>query len=189
MNINIEAIDRYFNTCIEEAHKSENRVYNPDKTLWLYALVGNEINYVVQTPFTRVNRRVSYRLNNNLGRNFGLVLSSVYFIDTVLQPNFVCNHTSVSDKDFYLCKVLGEIEISKIYHSWGIIPCTRYERLCAAYHDVTSRDEFQSLVMEGNYHIPFNKMSWSDYREVYKKAFGKYPEINVIWRSNKELEE
>ncbi len=85
-------IDRYFERCIKDAYESEGRDYKSEEVEWFYIVVDNQILFSIYTPFARADRKAIRRIRNNITKNFGLDNNRDYFIDTILQPNFVCNH-------------------------------------------------------------------------------------------------
>lgn len=171
----MQRLDNYFEKCIKEAHEAEQREYNPDRVKWFYIVVENQILFDIRTPYDRVSRRAVSRINNNVWKNFKLNNNGDYFIDDILQLNFVRNKYTIGKKDIYLCKAE---EYSKMKRG-EVIPSYRYEQLCKAYHDV-STEQFRDA--NGGLHIPYD-INWSEYREIHKKAFGEYPEVKVEYLS------
>lgn len=167
----MKKIDRYFERCIIDAYKSENREYKPEDINWFYVIVDNQILFSVNTPYTRVSRKIECRIRHNINKNFGFDIDGDYFIDDILQPNLVCNHFVVGNNLLYLCEKLDfdNMEIGVIIGSG------RYEKLCKAYYGV-STEEFRERHDE--LHLP-SDISWSDYRKVYFKAYGRYPEVLI----------
>lgn len=92
-------LDEYFEKCIEDAYKAEEREYKSEKVKWFYIVVGNQILFSIHTPYARVSRKAAYRIRNNVKKNFGFDTDGDYFIDTILQPNFVCNHFMVGENN------------------------------------------------------------------------------------------
>lgn len=167
----MKEMDRYFEKCIEEAYKAEGRDYTATNVKWFYIVVDNQILFSVSTPYIRVTRRVVNRIKNNICKNFGLHDDGDYFLDSILQPNFVCNMLFANGKKVYLCKKENYKEMKQ----GEVIPSFRYEQLCKAYHNVNT-EEFK--INHDNLYLPYN-MDWNDYRKVYFKAFGKYPEVEI----------
>lgn len=167
----MERLDRYFERCIEDAFKSEEREYKPERVTWFYIVVDNQILFLIDTPYANVDKKATYRIRNNVKKNFGFDVKGNHFIDAILQPNFVCNHFKVRDRDYFLCENINyeDMERGEVFGSG------RYEKLCKAYHGV-STEEFKEKHNE--LHLPSN-ISWDDYRETYLKAYGKYPEVEI----------
>ncbi len=166
----MKKIDRYFERCIEDAHKAEEREYKSERVRWFYIVVDNQILFSINTPYARVSRKAACRIRNNIKKNFGFDIDGDYFIDTILQPNFVCNHFMVGKDNMYLCEKMDD-NVEK----GEVIGSGRYERLCKAYYKVTT-DEFRERHDE--LHLP-SDINWNDYRETYLKAFGEYPEVEI----------
>lgn len=167
----MEKLDKYFERCIEDAFKAEEREYKPEKIKWFYIIVDSQILFSISTPYARVTRRAEYRINNNVTKNFGFDTDGNYFLDTTFQPNFVCNKFKVGNRNWYLCE---KMDYNKMEQG-EVIPSGRYERLCKAYHRVTTeeyREKYNEL------HLP-SDISWNDYRNTYLNAYGKYPEVKI----------
>lgn len=175
----MKTLDEYFKKCISDAYKSENRDIDWSKIRWFYVIVNKQILFSINTPYARVSRRIEYRINSNVLKNFGLNNNGDYALDTMLQPNFVCNKFEVDGRTYYLIKYKDYKHIK----TGEVIPSYRYERLCLAYHGLTI-DEFREMVNEDeDYHLPYN-MQWNHYREIYHKAFDEYPEVEISDMSN-----
>ncbi len=171
----MEKLDKYFERCIKDAYESEGRDYKSEKVEWFYIVVDNQILFSICTPFIRVDKKAIRRIRNNITKNFGLDNNRDYFIDTILQPNFVCNYFKVGNKDYFLCEKMDCDKMEK----GEVIGSGRYEKLCKAYYGV-STDEFRKKHDE--LHLPSN-ISWNYYRETFFKAFGKYPEVKIVDKS------
>lgn len=175
----MKTLDEYFKKCISDAYKSENRDVDWSKIRWFYVVVDKQILFSVNTPYGRVSRKIEYRINSNVLKNFGLNNSGDYALDTILQPNFVCNKFEVDGRNYYLIKY----EDYKHMRTGEVIPSYRYERLCMTYHDLTAVEFRERVKEEGDYHLPYN-IQWNLYREIYHKAFGEYPEVKISDMSN-----
>lgn len=169
-------IDKYFEKCIKDAHISEQREFNPDRVSWFYVVVNDQILFNINTPYRRVTSKALYRVQNNIEKNFGLKVKEEftkdgYFLDTVLQVNHVCNRITVGKHHFFICKKISLEDAEK----GEVIPAGRYEKLIKAYYNI-SIDQYKEN--PDNYHLPYD-IKWEEYREVYFKAYGEYPEIEI----------
>ena len=171
----MKKLDGYFEKCIEDAYKAEEREYKPEKVKWFYIVVGNQILFSIDTPYARVSRRAVCRTKNNIKKNFGFDIDGDYFIDTILQPNLVCNCFTVGKNNLYLCEKMDCDNIEK----GEVIGSGRYEKLCKAYYGV-STEEFRENHDE--LHLPHD-ISWNEYHKTYLKAYGRYPEVKINERS------
>lgn len=142
-------LDEYFEKCIKDAFKAEKREYKSEKVKWFYIIVGNQILFLIDTPYVRVSKRATCRIRNNIKKNFGFDIDGDYFIDTILQPNFVRNHFKVGENDLYLCEKMDCNNIEK----GEVISSGRYEKLCKAYYKV-STEEFREK--HDDLHLPSN---------------------------------
>lgn len=175
----MERLDNYFEKCIKDAYKTEDREYDSKKVKWFYIVVNNQILFSVDTPYERVTRRAENRIKNNVEKNFGFKVEGDYFIDTILQPNFACNCFTVDGSVFFLCKENRYDDMEK----GEVIPSGRYEKLLKAYFNINADQLRQDADKpQSTYSLPY-KMEWNKYREVYNKAFGKYPEVEIAYHS------
>lgn len=174
---------KYIEKVIKDAYKSEGRKYKKDTCKWFYVVIDNDLIYRIYTPYSRVTSRIEYRLNHNITKNFGFTIEEKYFLDEVLQVNFVTNQINVNGEIYYICKSINYDEMPKGKY----IPSGRYEELCRAYcinmyNDFTEED-FADIVKKGVFHLPID-ISWESYRWLYHKAFNKYPEVRIRYCSN-----
>jgi hypothetical protein len=166
----MERLNKYFEKVIKEAYESEEREYAKN-TSWFYVIVGNQILFSINTPYERVSRKARRRIENNITKNFSLSADGNFYLDSILQPNFICNVVKANGKSYYLCSKdsyddnsNGEAMISG-----------KYEKLIKAYHNITI-DDYKKA--PENYYLPHN-ISWEEYKETYKKAYGKYPGVDI----------
>lgn len=172
-NQNMTKIDKYLYKCIKDAYESENRTFDAAKIQYYYIIMDNkQFLFMIDTPFARVTRKAINKIKNNIAKHFDIILDGDYYIDSILQPNFVCNHIKAYNKDMYVCK---HRDIMKD-PTGEVIPSARYEKLCMAYHNVelkTYKEKHDKL------HLPHNIL-WNAYRNAYYKAFSQYPEANIL---------
>lgn len=167
----LTSIDKYITKCIKDAYASEDREYKPDEVLWFYLVVDGQLLYHIKTQYARVTRKASYRFKNNVEKHFNVRLSDEYFIDTLQQPNWVCNSFIVGEQRYYLVKNMD----LDLLEDGEVIASGRYEKLCLAYYNITL-DEFKKDI--DKYHLP-SDITWGDYKSTYIKAFGKEPCVNI----------
>lgn len=160
-------LDKYFNKCIEDAYKSEGRIYNKDRVNYFYIVIENQILYKITTPYYRVTNRIKYRIDNNIHKNFSFSTKGNYFIDTILQPNTVCNKFYFMNKPYYLCTINDE----RIFKNGTVFSGYKYEELIKAYYN-SDIDELRAYYY--NLSLP-NDMDWGDFCNLYFKAFKEYP--------------
>lgn len=93
--ININNLQNYIKLVVHQAHESENK---PADRFFLQAWLLNytDLAVVVSSPYLRVTRKVYYRLNQNIPKNFHLrmvnMTSVVYQADTPKQEPLSCIH-------------------------------------------------------------------------------------------------
>lgn len=171
-----EKLRSYIIKVIQDAYKSENREYDPSKISWYAVLVDGGCLYGVWTPYLRVTSRIEYRLKNNLKKHFNLKDRDEvdYFVDSIFQINFSTNKFKVGKQNYYVCERRNYAS----EESGSTLPSGHYEKLCMAYHNVGT-EEFMEMYKTDDfkqYGVPLD-LKWNEYREIYKKAFGKYPEV------------
>lgn len=173
----MKKLENYFEKCIMEAFLSEGRTYYPQSAHYFYIIVENAILFSVETPFAKVTRKIRYRLENNIEKNFGFKTEGTgWSLDRVLQPNSVCNHfiNTINNRDIYLCRGRGV----NLIEPGEVFSCGRYEKLCMAYFGLTTEELKETYeVTGGGLYLP--DLGWDEYREVYFKAFGEYPEVKI----------
>lgn len=173
--LNIPKLDSYIEMVIRDAYKSEGRKYVDGDVEWYYLVVKNQFLFYIKTPYSRVSRKVEYRVLGNIGKNFGFTPNGDYYITTTLDVNSVCNRFTVGGLEYYL----NNIEYFETMPKGMVFPCKRYEDLCIAYHGV-SLEEFK--VSHDNLLLPSN-LSWRDYLELYLRAFNESPEVGIEYKS------
>lgn len=162
-------LNQYFENCINDAYVSESRPIDSKRTVYWYIIIENQILFHIKTPYQRVTSKATRRINNNIEKNFGLITNGNYFIDTVLQPLFVCNHFTVGKQHYFLCKK----------DKTGNEAIERRNQLLKAYYDCTDDD----LEKDSNNKYAIPNLNWSDYKKLYIKAYGTSPEIGCIIRT------
>lgn len=189
----------YFDRVIRDAFESEKRQIKKDKQYYIFVIENGVIHFIVKTPFERVTRKAIYRLRENLNKNFGLIADNgtscddnhrfLHKDDGSVSVNFACNKYKTCIGNFYLDDMMNDL----VEKQGNVIPSYRYEKLIEAYYDIDEdeyrrrTDRYDDLRTQGKKeecycHIP-SSISWKDYRKLYRKAFGDYPEIVVDWVS------
>lgn len=195
-----QSVCKYFEKVIRESFDTENRKekFDENKRYYTFIIEGGIIHFSVGTPFSRVTRRATYRLINNLKKNFGLIVDECrytednhrYFksTDGTIDVNFVCNRFRTCFGLFDLV----DMENKYVKMKGNVIPSYRNENLVKAYYDI-DEDEYRRRMEAYDKnnedphgdrnkdffcHLPYN-ISWKKYREIYKKAFGEYPELVI----------
>ena len=163
----MKKIDNYFKKCVVDAYTCEKRPYDQSLVSYFYVIIGDKILFKVETPYTRVTKLITGRLERTLPKYFGLKTKDTgYWIDDTLQTNHACNKIVSRGKEFYICDSNAEV---------------RYNHLLSAFHDKPIDEIMEANMFSAMYTLP--PMKWNEYRELYKKAYGKYPNIEITDRS------
>lgn len=202
ISIDQKKLDSYIEHVLQESHKFENRPLR-EGILYTYIIENGVIHYKIKTPFDRVTRRSVRRLNNGFRYKFNLIPDiginndeNHKFLDlyskketNVLDINFVCNKFDSSMGFLYL----KDMENEYVKKKGNVVESYRCEKLVQAFYNI-DEDEYRKRIERYRYllqqcgnqnealkipcHLPHD-MKWGDYREIFRKAFGKYPEIQI----------
>lgn len=173
--LNTKRICDYINKVCAEAAASEGR---PNDVKWQFCMVHNHMIFAMKTGYIRVWRRVMYRLQRNVEKNFGVQFKPI--------STNVRDSLSWDDKfhgyDFF--PMSDGVDPNYSFTSWelfgekGTLRAFRDELLlnpqfnmegskCASKH-------YQDLCeLHGVEQIKYS--SWEDYCEDYKKLYGYEP--------------
>lgn len=166
-----DCIENCIENAIRQVFREERRVFYADKVLWFYVVVGEQVFFKFDAPYAKIVQKVHQRVTSLLEKHYALSGSGRFFIDKMMQPNFTVGKFYVRGEEYYLCESRDYLSES----SGEVLPCAHYEKLCEAFHNV-SPEEF--LVSPERYHLP-SDLSWKDFKEVYKKAFGEFPCVDI----------
>lgn len=201
-----EKLDSYIEHVLRESHKFESRPWREGKVLYTYIIENGVIHYKIKTPFERVTRRSIKRLKNGFRYKFNLVpdigvnndenhkFLELYSRETecAVDINFVCNKFDSSMGYLYL----KDMENEYVKRQGNVVPSYRCEKLVEAFYNI-DEDEYrrrmemyEHLQQQFDFksafkvqcHLPCS-MNWGDYRKIFKKAFGKDPEIQIDYMS------
>lgn len=200
-------LDSYIEHVLRESHKFECRPWRDEKVFYTYIIEDGVIHFKIKTPFDRVTSKSIRRLNNGLRYKFNLIPDiginndeNHKFVDihrgkeeNVIDINFVCNKFNSCMGILYL----KDMENEYVKKQGNVVASYRCEKLVETYYNI-DEDEYRKRMERYNYlwqqcnnqaeaskihcHMPHN-MKWVDYRELFKKAFGHYPEIKIDYAS------
>lgn len=149
-----ENLWKYIKKCFEDAFKAENRSY--DEKLWSFEwiMIKNskgiyQLYPIAQCKYQRVSRRVCYRLQNNLQKNFGLLykntddLRCLFYKDGQIDYNFTQAMFQTQN---------GNISLSVFDENTN--PADLYNEL--------SENDKRRILKD-----------WNTFKELYKKTFGE----------------
>lgn len=92
--MNTERVESYIKIVVDGACESEN---HPDSAQYEYTIIGKSLIFAVKSNYLRVIRRILFRLNNNLEKNFGLSFQPIYPYHEIRDYNTYYHWTPKSD--------------------------------------------------------------------------------------------
>lgn len=168
MVVGNEKLKEYLERVCRDACVSEQRPVDVD---FQYALVDNCLIVALRCPYQRVLRRINYRLDRNLPKNFGLEY---------------CNIDEVNLKgiDF----IFGDIDYNfsfaewEVFGVWGTLRIGEDEKLnphlhISANEGITSRlNALEAVGFKPVYHVvELKHCDWADFCKYYEVAYGERP--------------
>ena len=176
----------YVERCFKDAFLAEERPYDPNQWSFEYIIIKNDDDAYQLVPVNlwckheRVRRRVAYRLENNLYKNFGIIYydSEDFHVEFYKHPNTI---------DPTRCKALIKTKkglISVVIHNkenhtlpkGEVIPNGIYEKLVLTYWNIDI-DTYAALDEDDKRkHLPsyrITKNDWFAYTLLWEQAFGE----------------
>lgn len=162
-----EGVSKYITKVCKDACVTEQR---PVDVQYQYSLVNGMLVFAVKCPWKRVERRINYRLERNLRKNFNVIFCNVMemnspidFVPGDIDPNF----------SFAEWELFGE---------WGTLRISEDPFLNPHLHiSAKAGDQetkYQALERVGYAYNGYPCKTHSDWElfcEYYKKAFGDLP--------------
>ena len=178
MNYNKESMENYIEKCFQQAFLSEEKDYKPEYWNFKYILLNYDnkgfilVPVVITCKYARVLRKVTYRLKNNLWKNFGIDFCGDSYLTIGVVPN------SGIDYNFTRAMVTtnGKNKIAiNVYNDWlsekegETMPAFLYEQICLGC--LASEGKYK---IEDGYSVPESlKNNWNLYKEIYEKRIGE----------------
>ena len=165
---NLQGLKEYISKVCKDACISEQRPIHVD---YQYAIVEDKLIFAVRTKYQRVTRRINYRLDNNIGKNFGLVFcnvediySKIDFVSECIDPNF----------SFASWVLFGK---------WGTLRCGEDSilnpHLHISCHEYGEKNKYQRLCEAGycpNLNYGENTAEeWKEFCDYHERVFGDRP--------------
>lgn len=180
-------IRSYVEKCFKDACESEQRPYK-DTWSFEYLIVNHNgkddyhLIPFISCKYNRVLRRVNYRLEKNMEKNFGIyygrsdLIRFLTYEDQCIDPN----HTECMIKYGKKTISVSLFDVDYADEMKGeVIGAGRYEKLILT-HFGWSIDEFRSAYEkvrpDGTITLPDNLLSykgWDEFKELYKKTFNE----------------
>lgn len=155
----------YVEKVIEDACKSEERT---NDVLYQYCIIQDTMIFYISTRYRKVARRVLYRLNKNLQKNFGLKFSSDFEFDYINGFNVFTGGYDVN-YSFAEWPVFGNFATIRTFPS-----NPRCKELLNPNYDkegeeMISKHVEELIKLNPNYY----GLSWEEYSELYRKLYNK----------------
>lgn len=192
-----QQIINYVDKCFHDAFASEGKEYNTDHFMFRFFIVSDLVNHKdilypirLWCKYNRVERRVRYRLENNLEKNMGLhfirtdeiaIMDYEYPKNCSLDPNhyicFISVDLGKKTKQFYISAVNRDYETGVDFDK--VIPAKKLYSLVKSYHNIND-DEIKRIKETFGEHpmlyLPNEVLgSYHEFEELHKKTFGYLP--------------
>lgn len=174
------ALRGYIEKVIADACKSENRPN--DVTFDAFIIDNTALLLILHCKYLRVQRRVYYRILNNVPKHFGLSIVDVHGLVDVDNPDYV-----VSDYYVEAGYTVADIKVGKKhYFPWASCIGSAAEKIHESLRDGDSDKHAEFLdamksVGGSQFYYDDLDTAFERYRTDYKKAFGKdAPTVGVV---------
>lgn len=166
--LDLVAVERYINKVIEDSAKAEDR---PNDVEWVYKFIDGDLLFCMKSKYIRVMRRIMFRLNNNLQKNFGINFCmlmpdpmkygneywqskhwDLFEESQGVDPNNSCDYWEVFGKWYTIRMTLGLLE------DWEL-GTPHIDKLQAAGYDWDKQ----------------GPGSWDNFHEAFLKVYNKEP--------------
>lgn len=183
--INKDKLDKYIEKCFEDAFKSENKDYDKKWYSVNYAIIydSKDIGHfypLITCRYSRVLRKVRFRLRNNIKKNFELLFGdSDEFRCSVdkficIDPNFtramIAKRNNIEKKFMiFIIDDLDELPITKGQY----IPAYRYEKLIRNYYDLDEKD-YCKAAQTDEIALPQSILqNWNEFKKLWESTFNQ----------------
>ena len=185
MKYSEENLRKYIKKCFEDAFKSENRSY--DEKLWSFEwiMIKNskgiyQLYPIAQCKYQRVSRRVCYRLQNNLQKNFGLLykntddLRCLFYENGQIDYNFTQAMFQTQNGNISLSVFDENTNPYENEKKGQCMIANTFEKLLFNYWELNA-DLYNELPENDKrrYLPQFISKDWNTFKELYKKTFGE----------------
>ena len=178
-------LDDYIYNCFVDAHKSEGRPFDKGNFSFDYIIFNNSLLYpIAWCKYDRVLRKVMYRLNRNLEKNFNIKM---------IQTGF-CIYEAVQtlDNNFTLCTFdIKRGNKTKSYFLITLLDDEYYGNLCMSKTGGSTDVPYLYMLDRYNKINGTNKdmLSWhvkdfKEYKKLWLECFGDFhPDIKITGTS------
>lgn len=181
-----KALVSYINKVIEDACKAENRPN--DVTYFAYVIDGDNLFVEVKSQYLRVVRRIYYRLNRNIPKNFKMKLVDMWhkhywelndkpdisIDDHYVEAGYTVGHFKENGKNYFVSLTAIGSKADKLEHG---LHADTVEGVWEACDKL--REQMESV---GGCQFYFDNLdtAYETYVSDYEKVFGKKPLVLTI---------
>lgn len=180
MKYSEENLRKYIKKCFVDAFNAENRLYSDDlwKAEWI--IIKNKTGVYQLYPFlsckfSRVLRRVLYRLENNLDRNFGMTFGDTDELGAIFGSDIDFNYTQAMFKNSDGKNIAMSIFDEETFNrpQGECIPAYRPEKMIFKLWDLDP-ESFSALPDDDERRsLPrILRRDWDAFKTLYKDTFG-----------------
>lgn len=176
-----KALVSYINKVIEDACKAENRPN--DVKYFAYVIDGDNLFVEIKSQYLRVVRRIYYRLNRNIPKNFKMKLVDMWhkhywelndkpdisIDDHYVEAGYTVGHFKENGRNYFVSLTAIGSKADKLEHG---LHADTVEGVWEACEKL--REQMESV---GGYQFYFNNLdtAYETYVSDYEKVFGKKP--------------
>lgn len=181
-----KALVSYINKVIEDACKAENRPN--DVKYFAYVIDGDNLFVEVKSQYLRVVRRIYYRLNRNIPKNFKMKLVDMWhkyywelndkpdisIDDSHIEAGYTVGHFKENGKNYFVSLTAIGSKADKLEHG---LNADTVEGVWAACDKL--REQMESV---GGHQFYYDNLdtAYETYVSDYEKVFGKKPLVLTI---------
>lgn len=180
MQYSEENLRNYVEKCFIDAFNAEYREYNKSRWNFEWVMIKNRLGLYQLYPrlwckYVRILRRVRYRLEHNLMKNFGIHYSDtdemrcVFYDSGAIDPNYT---------QFMFKTDRGNVSLS-VFDGWSMyagecMTAYRYEKLVFQYWGLNAASYKALPKNDERRHLPdFLRKDWDAFKDLYLKTFGE----------------
>lgn len=181
-----KALVSYINKVIEDACKAENRPN--DVKYFAYVIDGDNLFVEVKSQYLRVVRRIYYRLNRNIPKNFKMKLVDMWhkyywelndkpdisIDDSHIEAGYTVGHFKENGKNYFVSLTAIGSKADKLEHG---LHADTVEGVWEACDKL--REQMESV---GGHQFYYDNLdtAYETYVSDYEKVFGKKPLVLTI---------
>ena len=178
-----ENLRSYVEKCFKDAFRAENRDYNEKLWSFEWVMIKNpsgvfQLYPIMWCKFSRVLRRVEWRLQNNLLKNFGVQyentndMSCLFYDDGQIDFNFTKAMFQTKQGNVSLSVIDNNTNPYENDLTGKCIPAYTYEKLLFQYWNLDS-ESYNALSEndEKRYLPDFLRKDWNAFKFLYNETF------------------